>query len=241
MTQAMPQLSKVQASGGISEKAIALIEHHESGGYDYYTSHALHPYWPGVASGLTLGFGFDLGYRTRPELDANFASLTASNRSRLAEAIGVHAGQGAKSKSKIKAWTAEFADITIGWDLARRVFREFDVPRYTDLTKLTFPVAGLNGDQLGALVSLVFNRGTRLVGDRREEMAAIHKALSKGKPEEVPAQLRAMKRYWPTVPSLQRRREDEKTRRRSAAVRGRLSFHSSKHQQAIHYCAWFCY
>lgn len=208
-TQAATRLHESQAMDGISERAMVLIEHHESGGYDYYTRFALHPYWPGVVSGLTLGFGFDLGYRTLDELKKRFGDLGESQLARLGKAIGVHAGQGEMAKSTLKEWVVEFADITVPWGLARKVLRDFDIPAYTSLTQQTFPTQGLNPDQLGALVSLVFNRGTRLTGERREEMAAIHKALSENKPGEIPALLRAMKRHWPTVPSLQRRREDE--------------------------------
>lgn len=193
----------------LSERALNLIEQHESGGFDYYTKFALHPYFPGVSSGLTLGFGFDLGYRSEAELRRCFAELGVATLDRLQRALGVHAGQGADAVKKLKAFVAEFADITISWDLGRAVLRSFDVPQYAQQTQRAFDVRGLNGDQFGALVSLVFNRGTDMTGERRREMAAIRDALKAGKPEQVPALIRAMKRLWPTVPSLQRRRDDE--------------------------------
>jgi GH24 family phage-related lysozyme (muramidase) len=209
-TEAGHGLSSVRPDAdGVSERAITLIEHQESGGYDYYSRFATHPYWPGVSSGVTLGFGFDLGYRTQPELHERFQALGEQNLARLDKAVGTHAGQGAAAKVRINAWIAEYADITINWALAADVLRTFDIPRYTNLTQATFKTTGLNADQLGALVSLVFNRGTRTEGERREEMAAIKRALAQDKPEEVPALIRAMKRLWPDVPSLQRRREDE--------------------------------
>lgn len=208
-TRDVPRLSLAAAGPTVSDRAVALIEHHESGGFDYYTRFAAHPYWPGVVSGLTIGFGFDLGYRSRSELESCFGVLGPAAIERLAQALGVHAGQGQAAKRRIQAWVAAFADITIDWHLAQSVLRTFDIPRYAGITRGAFPVQGLNPDQFGALVSLVFNRGTRLTGDRREEMAGIHAALAAGRPGEVPALIRAMKRLWPETPSLQRRREDE--------------------------------
>lgn len=208
-TRAEVLISIADSLPGISDCAVALIEQHESGGYDYYTRFAQHPYWPGVESGLTIGFGFDIGYRTAEELELRFAGLGPAAIARLGKALGVNGGQGARAKAKLKRFVRDLADITIVWDLARTVLREFDIPRYSDLTSKTFPIQELNPDQFGALVSLVFNRGTRLDGERRREMAAIHQALSSKRLGEVPQLLRSMKRLWPDVPSLQRRREDE--------------------------------
>jgi GH24 family phage-related lysozyme (muramidase) len=67
----------------------------------------------------------------------------------------------------------------------------------------------LPGDCAAALVSLVFNRGASLTGERRTEMARIQELLRAGDVAKIPAQLRAMTRLWPTVKGLRRRREEE--------------------------------
>lgn len=61
----------------------------------------------------------------------------------------------------------------------------------------------------GALVSLVYNRGASVKGDRRVEMAAIRDLIRAGTLAEVPDQFRKMKRLWPTVEGLRDRREKE--------------------------------
>ncbi len=62
----------------------------------------------------------------------------------------------------------------------------------------------------GAMLSLIYNRGNSLGGDRRKEMKEIQSDLKQGG-KQVPALLRSMKRLWTTKSNrgLQGRREDE--------------------------------
>jgi GH24 family phage-related lysozyme (muramidase) len=66
----------------------------------------------------------------------------------------------------------------------------------------------------GALVSLVYNRGTSMTDSvsnpgNRKEMRDIRGAVAKGRFSEIPASLRAMKRLWPEPNGLRDRRERE--------------------------------
>jgi GH24 family phage-related lysozyme (muramidase) len=70
-------------------------------------------------------------------------------------------------------------------------------------------VVELPGDCAAALVSLVFNRGPSLSGDRRREMCNIQALLKTGNFKEIPNQFREMKRLWPDSKGLRRRREEE--------------------------------
>ncbi len=77
---------------------------------------------------------------------------------------------------------------------------------------MTFPgIAELPPDAQGALVSLVFNRGTSMEGDRRAEMRAIRDAVPSSDLQEIADQLRSMKRLWINkgLDGLLRRREEE--------------------------------
>jgi GH24 family phage-related lysozyme (muramidase) len=67
----------------------------------------------------------------------------------------------------------------------------------------------LPGDCAAALVSLCFNRGTSLSGDRRKEMVEIQLLLGGGKLDRIPEQIRAMQRLWPDTAGLRRRRREE--------------------------------
>ena len=53
---------------GISQDADNLIILEETGGRTYYEHFERHPEWPGGASGVTVGCGFDLGYSTAEEI-----------------------------------------------------------------------------------------------------------------------------------------------------------------------------
>jgi hypothetical protein len=168
----------------------------------------LPPVWPGAESGVTIGIGFDLGYRTRDELSKAWAELPTETLDRLADAIGVR-GQ------KARELTAKLADVAVPFDLSVRVFRTFDLVRYARLLERELPEArDLPPDAYGALVSLVHNRGAAgfkaLKHDNRKEMYAIGKLVEIGAYDGVPEQFRAMKWVWERdLRGLHRRREAE--------------------------------
>lgn len=181
----------------VTQKATELIA--EAEGFDVPGR------WPGARSGVTLGVGYDLGYYPERKFRADWAGiLTPGQIDRLAHAIGV-TGQNAHALAK------SFADIPVPREGALRVFRTITLPDFAERAGKTFPGAEkLPEDAQGALVSLVFNRGTDLTGDRRREMKAIRDAIanSKADPGEtekqrvnnllrfIAGQFRAMKRIW---------------------------------------------
>lgn len=194
----------------ISDKAFNLIVGYEVTSQAYYLAHLSRPTWPGVSSGVTIGIGFDLGYTTvRELLDDWGVYIAADDIARLKLSVGVK-GRAAQPLA------AHLHDISVSWDAAIAVFRNKDVVKFTNLTLISLPAASkLNGDCLGALVSLVFNRGAsfNLIGDHYREMQGIRAAAARGTWGEVPDLLRQMKRLWPLGTEdgrgLQNRREAE--------------------------------
>ena len=92
---------------------------------------------------------------------------------------------------------ASVRDIIISWELAWEVFNVVTVPKFYNLTKKAFPgFEELPADVQGGLVSLVFNRGTSMEGDRRREMRAIRDLVPKKDVKGIPDQIRQMKRIW---------------------------------------------
>jgi len=92
---------------------------------------------------------------------------------------------------------ASVRDIIISWELAWEVFNVVTVPKFYNLTKKAFPgLEELPGDVQGGLVSLVFNRGTSMEGDRRREMRAIRDLVPKKDVKGIADQIRQMKRIW---------------------------------------------
>ncbi len=193
----------------ISASAVALIIAFEVTSQAVYERRYRAPIWPRGASGVTIGIGYDLGHVDAAQFDADWGgSLDAGALARLSSACGV-TGEAAG------ALAGGFADIAVPWADAERVFRTTTLPRYTGLTERSLPnTAVLNGDCLGALVSLVYNRGAsfRREGDRFREMRAILGHAEARRFAAIPDEMRAMRRIWrgdPAMAGLLRRREAE--------------------------------
>lgn len=177
--------------------------------------------WPGAASGITLGHGYDLGYAEADTFARDWQPhLSSAHIVRLRFAVG-------KKGTDAKRIASSFADIRVSEAAAGEVFARATLPRWARAASKTFP--GLDRLPVGiraALTSLVFNRGTSLdpQDSRRREMRAIRDlvatladpALTAGLDRspiirEIAAQLRAMKRLWQGrgLDGLLRRREAE--------------------------------
>jgi GH24 family phage-related lysozyme (muramidase) len=162
--------------------------------------------WPGGASGITIGVGYDLGFVTAEQFEQDWNPyLSGDEINRLKDVIGV-SGDSARQRA------GEFRDIRIQRPDAEAVFKERTLPLYSQRTEDAFPgVDQLPPPAQGALVSLVFNRGTAMDGDRRREMRAIRDAVAEGNLKEIAKQLRDMKRLWEGkgLDGLLRRRDAE--------------------------------
>jgi hypothetical protein len=162
--------------------------------------------WPGEASGITLGVGYDLGFATAQQFEEDWSDYLSSEQiDRLKTAIGV-SGQDAR------VIAPQFSDIKVKWDDAVAVFKHRTLPLYSERTETALPgVDQLPANAQGALVSLIFNRGTAMVGDRRKEMRAVRDAVAQGDLQEIANQIRAMKRLWvgKGVDGLLKRRDAE--------------------------------
>jgi len=155
-----------------------------------------------IGKSLTIGIGYDLGYVTLEQFASDWgARLPAEMLARLYPLVG--------RRDLPSSYSTE--GITIAWQPAFDVFFDSTVRRFVAMV-LTLPRASeLPPDSFGALVSLVFNRGMSFTnpGDRYTEMRRIHELLASGEFAAIPEQLRAMKRLWPDLPGLQRRRDAE--------------------------------
>jgi hypothetical protein len=194
-----------------------LLKHEVGGGEAYYNAKLKHPTWPGGESGPTIGIGYDLGYTPRERFLANWAAMDDDDRARLAMVVGV---KGLKARERVKA----VADVLIPWELAYRVFCFSTLPYWVEQTRRAYPgVDALPGDARSALVSIVFNRGAAMDGDRRREMRVIRDLVAeyakagvseidrRGLLRRMGMQVLGMRRLWygKGLEGLVRRREDE--------------------------------
>ena len=162
--------------------------------------------WPGGDSGITIGVGYDLGFATADQFEEDWSPFLSSDEiNRLKDVIGL-AGENARERA------GEFRDIEIKRADAEQVFKERTLPLYSQKTEDAFPgLDQLPANAQGALVSLVFNRGTKMDGDSRREMRAVQEAVAAGDLQEIANQIRAMKRLWvgKNLDGLLKRRDAE--------------------------------
>ena len=156
----------------LSKKSLDLIlEFEVGGGENYYNKFLKNPAWPGEQSGVTIGVGYDLGYVNKTEFTNDWKELPQKDFDRLYKVVGI---KGIAAKDLIRG----LKDISIPWELSLQVFNNKTINKFWNLTKSTFPnFDNLPEDAKGGLVSLVFNRGNALEGDRRREMKLIRDGM----------------------------------------------------------------
>ena len=176
----------------LNDASMRLILRFEvGGGEEYYTRFLQAPTWPGEASGVTIGVGYDLGYNLPATIRNDWqAHLPPAITERLVACAG-------KKGTTAQAALPSVRDIVIPWSAAFAVYQAVTIPKFFDLTRRTFPhVEDTHPNCQGALLSLVFNRGGSLEGDRRTEMRAIKGLVPSKSYREIAAQIRLMKRLW---------------------------------------------
>lgn len=177
------------------------------------------PTWPKAASGVTIGFGYDLGYVSIDEFVSDWSAFIpdASELDALIQCVGL---TGLAAKEAVP----KVATIVVTKTAARSVFLQRSMPKAEFNTRKAFPRSvELCDNAYSALVSLVFNRGgsmTDPLGDplqRRKEMREIRDTLSSNtlsnqeKLAAIAKSLRRMKRIWKGqgLAGLIKRRESE--------------------------------
>jgi len=178
-----------------SEAALNLIlEYEVGGGESYYNKYLCRPTWPGGHSGMTLGIGIDCGYYSQNEL-ANLFNFLSSEQ--LAVVKNASGKVGENGRIYVRSSVVKNANISISWEQAIDLFNKLTWPKYARLTEQAFPGADqLCDNAYGALVSLVFNRGSSIKGDSRVEMRNIRNLVPSKNYAGIANELRKMKRIW---------------------------------------------
>lgn len=177
----------------------------ETGGEAYYNKFLKHFTYPGGQSGCTIGPGIDAAYYTATELRNIFDFLPKTDQELIVGAIG-KTGQSAKN------YLPKLKHIEVSWEKALNLFYKIILPKYYKLTLSTWPgVEKLKEKAQVALTSIIFNRGTSLIGDSRREMRVIKELVPKKLYHEIAVQIRSMKRLWigQGLDGLIKRREEE--------------------------------
>lgn len=195
MPKGSPASAKVETVPGlpieVSTAARDLIVHYEVGGESYYRKYLQRPTYPGGASGVTVGFGYDCGYNTAAQIRKDWGGrLGKAEVDALASTAGLKGTRAANEIRRVK-WL-----VSVPWETARDVFEQSTMPRFAKLTKVAFPdIDTAHPHGQGAILSIAFNRGTSMSGSSRREMRQIRDHLQPA-PAKIPADIRSMKRLW---------------------------------------------
>lgn len=177
----------------ISESAIRLILGFEVISQNHYQKRLTKPIWPGGDSGVTIGIGYDVGYVVKEWLLEDWQAFV--DEQTIAELQGACGLKGGAAREVLK----DCERVEVPWIVAERQFRDRMLPLYVAETMNSLPNSELLPPQcLGALVSLVYNRGSsfKLKGVRYAEMRAIRLHMVNKAFRKVPEELRGMKRIW---------------------------------------------
>ncbi len=192
----------------VSFRGVEMLIAFEISSPSYYRRELSKPHWPGGASGVTIGIGYDLGYNTIAQVEKDWKGKLSD--ATLQELLGVTGLRGIDAReASIRLRELE---IVIPLEMARSVFFRNTLPRYARQTRKAYPgIEALPHDAQAALLSLVYNRGTSKSGARRREMKAIEKEVRNRSLSGIAGQIRAMKRLWigKGLPGLLTRRDKE--------------------------------
>lgn len=192
----------------ISARARALIIACEVSGQIAYESRYQNPVRPGGQSGITIGIGYDMGYASLEEFSAQWGSLLdPATIATLSSVCGLKGAAAQTALSNVRSSVVPWTQALSQFD----GFLRYAVGKTEDTFRNS---AELHPAALGALVSLVYNRGPSLSAssERRTEMREIARLTRERNFALIPAQIRSMTRLWQndlSTRGLVRRRELE--------------------------------
>lgn len=164
-----------------------LVLEFETGGRSGYDPH---PEWPGGASGVTIGIGYDMGYYSKAVIDSDWQAINKTPRTRLLSVAGL-------SGTRARHVLSTVRDIYVQWDIAADVFDRVDVAREFSRAKRAVPgFEDMRPNAQAAWLSLGFNRGWQLSGPNRLEMRAARDLVPGRDYEGMAVQFRKMVRVW---------------------------------------------
>jgi len=190
----------------VSKRSLDKIIEYEVSSEEIYNKKYQKPIYPGGDSGVTIGIGYDVGFNTKTQIDADWRGKISDVDLDLLKTAAGAKGENAKNL------IAGLKSVTVPFAAAREVFYVSTLPRYANDTRGIYPgIEKLPADAQGALLSLIYNRGASLTGDRRKEMKAIVALVAARDLNGIAAQITAMKRLWDKtkLPGLHARRDDE--------------------------------
>lgn len=192
----------------VAQRAVDLIVFFEVSGEANYNRKLTRPIWPKGQSGVTIGIGYDLGAVRASWLKGDWGGLLDSAMIKALEPACQMTG------AKASGLIGGLQNVEVSWSNAMDQFKQRLLPLYIGQTLISVPAAkNLSDTSLGALVSLVYNRGANFTSPKhsRKEMVMIKDALISKDYTSIPKLIRDMKQHWryEEFPGLHKRRDLE--------------------------------
>ncbi len=182
----------------LSQKSLDTIIYYEVGGKEYFNkvyTKPIVPAWQTTSSGVTVAFGFDLGYNTKDQIRKAFIGVASES-----EIIALQSVSGLKGKNAYYNGLPKIKNsVRFTYEQSEQVFKRDSLPRFTKQTADAFALSKdrLHPHSNGALTSLVFNRGPSLSSSSsRNEMRSIRYHVSINREDLVTTDIKSMKRLW---------------------------------------------
>ncbi len=162
-------------------------------------SYGEYPYVPkgSSTSGITIGYGYDLGQQTKEQIESDLGEFFSSN-----EIVAFQSVSGLKGATA-RAALNQVSSISISKDDALRLSSKTKTRYAQDTFNIWPEVINLHPHCQGALLSIVYNRGNSLqdpktskVPEPRREMREIRTLLKNGEYSMIPQKITDMKRIW---------------------------------------------
>lgn len=176
-----------------SVKAVQMIVGFEVVGESYYRRRLAKPTWPGGKSGVTVGIGYDVGYNTAKQIEADWGGRIPDAYVQDLKGVAGLRGSPARDAAERLAGVG----LKVPFDVANNVFSEKTLSRYAKLALKAYPgLDKLPADAQGGMLSLVYNRGASKSGSTRREMADLAPAVAARDLKRMADLVRQMKRLW---------------------------------------------
>lgn len=192
----------------ISPDGRDLMIHFEVGDRSYYESRLISPTvpaWRTTASGVTVGFGIDVGHMSKDHIQRTFEGFIPQYQIDALKSVSGMKGSNAYYNGLPKVKHV----VHVPWNVAVSIFETRTLPHYSQMASRAFNIDGnrLSPDENGALTSLILNRGASMspssmddppyfYANSRKEMRQIKYDIGRNFSGLVPGHIRSMKRLW---------------------------------------------
>jgi Spy/CpxP family protein refolding chaperone len=192
----------------LTAPGVTFIARQEVSDANTYQRQFQRPTKPPGPSGITIGIGYDCRFVNGMQLAADWGDLLPAD--------AITSLNGVLGLVGTPALLASVSTVVVPLAAAMHVFATRSLPTTLGQTHQIYPqvdLPSLGAARRTALVSLVYNRGNDLQGDRRSEMRTIRDLLAAGRFDDVADQFEQMTRLWnaATEGGLIRRRRAEAT------------------------------